>query len=60
VLLVHHGVSPVFRLVLFVAVGALLFALACAWREPEVLAELKRLRPSLKRQSAVFAQGSGS
>lgn len=46
-LLQMHGIGAVGRLPICVLVGAVVYALACRWREPRVLHELKRLRPSV-------------
>jgi O-antigen/teichoic acid export membrane protein len=45
VVLVHEGLPAAVRLLLVVAVGAAVYLPACAWRAPEVLTELRRLRP---------------
>jgi O-antigen/teichoic acid export membrane protein len=44
VLLVHEGVPAAIRLLLLVAAGMVVYLPACAWRAPEVVAELRRLR----------------
>ena len=44
-LLLNEGVPAGARLVVVIAVGVAVFAPLCAWRAPEVLAELRRLRP---------------
>lgn len=41
-----HGVGAFGRLPICVVVGAVVYALACRWREPRFFSELKRLRPS--------------
>lgn len=45
-LLDMHGVGAAGRLPICVVVGAVVYGLACHWREPRVLSELKSLRPS--------------
>jgi O-antigen/teichoic acid export membrane protein len=56
--LVHNGVSPAFRLVTVALVGAAVFTLACAWREPAVFAELRRLRPRKRHRLIPVARPS--
>ncbi len=45
-LLEMHGIGAVGRLPICVVSGVVVYALVCRWREPRVLYELKRLRPS--------------
>jgi O-antigen/teichoic acid export membrane protein len=52
-LLIAEGVPAWARLLLLVALGALVFAVLCAWRAPEVLEELRRLRPRRAGRMAV-------
>ncbi|HEX3678131.1 MAG TPA: lipopolysaccharide biosynthesis protein [Galbitalea sp.] len=42
-----RGVGDVVRLPACIVVGMIVYAVACRWREPRVLYELKRLRPSV-------------
>ena len=43
-LLVAQGLSPFARLLTLTLLGAAVFALACAWRAPEVVSEVRALR----------------
>jgi O-antigen/teichoic acid export membrane protein len=55
VLLVGAGAAPFARLVLCIVAGGLVYFPACAWRAPELLAELRALRPRGRRAPAVGA-----
>lgn len=57
-LLLAEGVPAGARLVIMVAVGIAVFAPLCIWRAPEVLDELRRLRPRRSGRMAV-APGTG-
>jgi O-antigen/teichoic acid export membrane protein len=52
-LLLAEGVPAGARLALLVALGAAVFAVLCVWRAPDVLDELRRLRPRKAVRMAV-------
>jgi len=59
-LLVELGVSPAARLVAVILVGAAVFAAACAWRAPEILADLRSLRGRRGRGRPLAPAADGS
>ena len=59
-LLVELGVSPAARLAAVILVGAAVFAAACAWRAPEILAELRSLRGRRGRGRELAPAADGS
>jgi O-antigen/teichoic acid export membrane protein len=57
VLLVHEGVPAALRLLLLAVAGAVVYLPACAWRAPEVVTELRRLRPPRRDRSSSMPGG---
>ncbi len=54
-LLIDVGVGPTLRLLVLIPAGAATFALLCRWRAPEVVAELRGLRPRRRQVDVSLA-----
>src|SRR5262249_10382742 len=58
--LVHAGVPTALRLLLLIVLGAVVYVPCCAWRAPEIVAEIRRVggrrRNSRPRVDALAAQ----
>lgn len=54
-LFVHEHVPPGARLALVSAIAAAIFLPVCAWREPEIIGELRRIRRQTKSSGGLLA-----
>jgi O-antigen/teichoic acid export membrane protein len=60
ILLTRWGLSPAERLITCIVTGGVLYLPACAWRSPELVAELRSLRPRRAAEAPIVAVPSES